>query len=635
MANFTPSTFQKDIFDFVLNDSRNAVVSAVAGSGKTTTLLKSLELISDENSVLFLAFNKSIVDELIERVPKKSNIHLKTLHKFGYGTIRKNFDSNLDPLKYRSIVWNVIDFLSGKKENSIDKYKFDEEHLTYCKQLSEYFKSNEIDYSKFVTDVVNLCNLSRLHLVNFDIKPIGVGEINRLSEIHSISNQDGESICAWYLSKLGIFYKDEVDHTDQISLPNILNLPTETYDFVFIDECQDLNSCQRMLMQKALKPNTGRFIAVGDPKQAIYAFAGADHESYEKLKGIPNTIELPLSYTYRCAPQILNLVRHLNPAIIAHPKNRNGKVLESFSYKDLQDGDMVLCRNTFPVVSLCIKLLSEEKKSYIIGSDIGKSLITLIESTRNKTQEFNMENVLCSLLKQKEKMIEKVMSSQTMKKSEASEDSQVVIFSEKIQVIEALSNNIEDPNLVIEKIQKIFADDKKNGICLSTIHKSKGLEAERVFIIHPELIPSKFATLPWQVEQERNLEYVAYTRAKTTLGFINDFDAFTTHKTREIDQSKLKVSKHIGSPGMKMYFELTVTDVRTINGMYGETTVYDLVDKNGNMFCKFGNINDEYLSNNLQNKVSVNSKVSFYGIIKEHSEFRGNKVTKLGKISQY
>lgn len=635
MANFTPSTFQKDIFDFVLKDNRNAVVSAVAGSGKTTTLLKSLELIPEDNSVLFLAFNKSIVDELIERVPKRSNIHLKTLHKFGYGTFRKQFDANLDTIKYRSIVWNVIDFLSGKKENSIDKYKFDEEHLNYCKQLSEYFKNQEIDYSKFVTDIVNLCNLARLHLVNFDIKPIGVGEINRLSEIHSISNQDGESTCAWYLSKLGIFYKNEVDHTDQISLPIILNLSTETYDFVFIDECQDLNSCQRMLMQKAIKPGVGRFIAVGDPKQAIYAFAGADHESYEKLKSIPNTIELPLSYTYRCAPQILNLVRHLNPAIIAHPKNKNGKVLETFSYKDLQDGDMVLCRNTFPVVSLCIKLLSEERKSYIIGSDIGKSLITLIESTRNKTQEFNMENVILSLLKQKEKMIEKVMSSQTMKKSEASEDSQVVIFSEKIQVIEALSNNIEDPNLVIEKIQNIFADDKKNGICLSTIHKSKGLEAERVFIIHPELIPSKFATLPWQMEQERNLEYVAYTRAKTTLGFINDFDAFTQHKKREIDESKLKISKHIGSPGMKMYFELTVTDVRIINGMYGETTVYDLVDKNGNMFCKFGNISDEYLTNNLQNSVSINSKVSFYGIIKEHSEFRGNKVTKLGKISHY
>ena len=84
-----------------------------------------------------------------------------------------------------------------------------------------------------------------------------------------------------------------------------------------------------------------------------------------------------------------------------------------------------------------------------------------------------------------------------------------------------------------------------------------------------------------------------------------------------------------------MYFELTVTDVRTVNGLYGQTTVYDLTDKNGNMFCKFGDINEEYLTNVLDKSVSINSKVSFYGIIKEHSEFRGNKVTKLGKISQY
>ena len=43
-------------------------------------------------------------------------------------------------------------------------------------------------------------------------------------------------------------------------------------------------------------------------------------------------------------------------------------------------GDMVLCRNTFPVVALSIKLLSEGKKSYIIGSDIGMSLISMILS---------------------------------------------------------------------------------------------------------------------------------------------------------------------------------------------------------------------------------------------------------------
>ena len=53
----------------------------------------------------------------------------------------------------------------------------------------------------------------------------------------------------------------------------------EGRNFVFIDECQDLNACQRSLMLKAVKPNGGRFIAVGDPAQAIYGFAGADSDS--------------------------------------------------------------------------------------------------------------------------------------------------------------------------------------------------------------------------------------------------------------------------------------------------------------------------------------------------------------------
>ena len=259
----------------------------------------------------------------------------------------------------------------------------------------------------------------------------------------------------------------------------------------------------------------------------------------------------------------------------------------------------------------------------------------MITQNERKGEEFNMTNVICRLLKEKEKLIEKIMTNHTMKKSEAMEDNQVIIFGEKILAIEALSNGIDDPMVVVNKIRDIFSDDNRSGICLSNVHKSKGLESERVFIIHSELFPSKYATTPWEIEQERNLEYVAYTRAKTTLGFINDFDAFSGHKSRDIDKSKLKISKHVGNPGMKMYFELTVTDVRTVNGLYGQTTVYDLTDKNGNMFCKFGDINEEYLTNILDKSVSINSKVSFYGIIKEHSEFRGNKVTKLGKISQY
>ena len=637
MSKFTPSKYQKDIFNFILKDTRNAVVSAVAGSGKTTTLLKALDLIPDDKSVLFLAFNVSIRDELKRRIPENKNIDVKTVHGFGYTLLRNHYNCSVDDrnLKYRNLFWDIVNFFNGEKPDGLDKYGFNEEKFKYVKSIYDSVDGKDIDKYKFATDVVNLCNLSRQHLVNFDIKAIGVGEINKLADIHAVSNQDGESTVAWFLAKLGMSYIQLLDYTDMICLPITLNHVGDSYDFVFIDECQDLNSCHRLLMQKALKPETGRFIAVGDPKQAIYAFAGADHESYKKLKELPNTVELPLSYTYRVAPEILNMVKHLNPAILAHSKNRKGKVIENFSYKDLQDGDMVLCRNTFPVVALCIRLLTEGRKSYIIGSDFGKSLEKMITQNERKGEEFNMTNVICRLLKEKEKLIEKIMTNHTMKKSEAMEDNQVIIFGEKILAIEALSNGIDDPMVVVNKIRDIFSDDNRSGICLSNVHKSKGLESERVFIIHSELFPSKYATTPWEIEQERNLEYVAYTRAKTTLGFINDFDAFSGHKSRDIDKSKLKISKHVGNPGMKMYFELTVTDVRTVNGLYGQTTVYDLTDKNGNMFCKFGDINEEYLTNILDKSVSINSKVSFYGIIKEHSEFRGNKVTKLGKISQY
>ena len=77
----------------------------------------------------------------------------------------------------------------------------------------------------------------------------------------------------------------------------------------------------------------------------------------------------------------------------------------------------------------------------------------------------------------------------------------------------------------IHKIKAIFTDDI-DGICLSTVHKVKGLEADRVFIVRPDLLPMTTVTKGWQVQQEKNLEYVAITRARMELIYdykwIND-----------------------------------------------------------------------------------------------------------------
>jgi DNA helicase-2/ATP-dependent DNA helicase PcrA len=636
MLKFKPSKFQEDIFNFILNDSRNLVISAVAGSGKTTTLLKALEIIPEDKSVLFLAFNLSIADELKERIPKdKTNITVNTVHSFGMSTLMKSIYPQVDTKKYREIIQSIVDFKNGENLNNIKSYEFNEEQQKYINEITKLIP--DLNENKdFLKNVVELCNLSRLNLVNFEIKPIGVGEINKIATKYSIDNLDNESTVAWFLAKIGLQYHKKIDYTDMVSMPVILNFEPNKYDFVFVDESQDLNACQRNLMTNAIKSDGGRFIAVGDPKQAIYAFAGADHESYQKLKDTPNTVELPLSYTYRVAPEIVNMVKHINPLITSHPKNRKGVVYDAFSYKEIQDGDMVLCRNTFPIVALCIKLLTEGKKSYIIGSEIGKSIVNLINSTRRKDSEFTMDNVICSLLLEKEKLIEKVMNKYSLSRSEAMDETHIVLFIEKIQLIEALSYGINEPQVVIDKIESIFSDNKKEGIKLSTIHKSKGLEAERVFIIHEELMPSKYAKQPWQIEQEKNLEYVAYTRAKTTLGFVNDFDAFKTHKKREIDETKIKLSKHIHPINSKLKMTLNVTRKERKDGKFGVFDFYELTDKDGNIYEMWGRIDPCFLVGKVSGRtVDVGSVVSFNTKVVEHREYKGVKTNKLEKPTLY
>lgn len=637
MTNFVPSKYQKEIFNFISKDTKNAVVSAVAGSGKTTTLINALDKVPDTKSVLFLAFNVSIVEELQKRLVGKNNIRISTVHKFGFDILRNNFSCEKNNQKYRDIFKQILcEYFDVKKY--ITNITFDEIHYPYVEKIYQFLSADGLDRTKFISNCISLCDLARSNYVDFEIKAIGIGEINSLAENHGISNEDGESTVTWYLGKLGSMFTNVIDFTDMIFLPNILNVKSEEFDFVFIDECQDLNSCQRLIMQKAVKPETGRFIAVGDPKQAIYGFAGADYQSYNKLKSLPNTVELPLSFTYRVAPEILNLVKHINPSISAHSKNKKGRIDNNSSYKDIMDGDMVLCRNTFPLVVLCIRLLQENKKSYIIGSDIGSSLKFLISNHINHNEPHTMENVIISLIKEKERMIEKIMSTHNVDRSVACEENSVILFSENIKVIEALSENIENPDKVIEKIDSIFSKDTKIGICLGTIHKAKGLESDRVFILHPELIPSKYAKLSWQLEQEKNLEYVAYTRAKTFLGFITDFDAFKEHKSKNYDSNKLKVSKHIGKPNDKLWLSLRVTNIRQVDSKFGggKTLVYDMVDDEGNVFCKFDKIDNSFLDDdNDTDRITINSKVSFYAKVKNHGEFKGIRYTNLSTISHY
>lgn len=628
MSSFKPSIQQQNFFDFITNENKNAVISAVAGAGKTTTLLKAIELIPEDKNILFMAFNKSIAKELTERVPKSSNINVKTVHGYGYNLIIENFNVNIDNFKYNKLIYEIV----TNNTEGLKKYNLDSKLKTYVKTIYNIIQNiEEFNIREYNRSVTELCNLGRLNLIDITNKNNGIKMLNKIASKHVINNIDNESTVAWYLINIGASITSSIDFTDMIYFPIIYALQSIKYDYVLIDECQDLSTAQRTLMLNSLKQETGRFFAVGDEKQNIYSFVGADSESYRKLCNLPNTVQFPLSVTYRCQPSIVNMVKHINPEIISFTNEDTGEIIEEFSYMDLEDGDMVLCRETFPIVSLCVTLISQNKKAYIIGSDIGLILTRIIKDCEKKVENYDMTSVFSQLYYEKNKLIEKLMTNNHISMDEASSNSMVVLLDEKIKIIEGITDENDTPIEVINKITNIFSDTEKNGICLSTIHKSKGLESNRVFILHKELMPSKYAKESWEIEQEKNLIYVAYTRAKKTLGFIYDYDAFDKHRTFEKSVKKIKDTKHIGNVGMKMKLDLTITTMKEYDGKFGKTIIYDLIDNDGNNFNKFGEIPTKF----SKTPIKVGTKVSFYAIIKEHKIFNGKKITQLGKISQW
>lgn len=490
---FVPSKYQKTVYTYIQKGKGNAVIDAVAGSGKSTTIVNALKLIPTYKRVLFLAFNKSIVDELKVKIGDLQNVDVCTLHSLGCKATFRAYKSAINESKYGTYVNNGIK--SG-----------------FIAPLSEL--SNE-DRGEWKDNIMKLIDLGRVNLVT---DPFKLGE---LAYKHGLWLVDNEISVALRAIQWGSLNTQEIDFTDMIYLPVVKNLRMFQFDWVFIDECQDLNAAQRNLFLKCVKPS-GRFVAVGDPRQAIYGFAGADVESFNLLKQIPHTVKLPLSVCYRCDADIIKLAKEIVPQIEARDNAPAGIVTHEAKLADVKDGDMILCRVSAPLVDLCMHYIATGVKAYVKGRDMGKNLSNMLL----KTKSTKLSDAMAKLERELGKIIGKVVAKTNCTQEEAMQSEMYRTYEDKLNAIQVLSEGLTLTSEVIERIDSIFSDDSKSGICLSTVHKSKGLESDNVYIICPDKFYLKACmNIPWMAEQEKNLVYVAVTRAKHTLGFITDFCA--------------------------------------------------------------------------------------------------------------
>ena len=509
------SPYQLAIYDWIEHEQGHLVVEAAAGSGKSTTLVKCLDFIPEGNKVLLTAFNTDIVNELKKKTKERENVEVRTLHGLGLLFIKKNLPQEAaipEPFKYDSYIKNNIRELS-----SINTYTLrGREYFRYIDNIKKY-----VDFGRFY-----LCQT--------------VKDLDFIEDRYGIDTIADEKEIALKVMEWGKSALETIDYTDMVWLPNVLFLKPLglLFDFIMVDECQDMNKAERELVLKCFKMGT-RMMSVGDSFQCLYSFAGSDPESFNILKSIPNTKCLPLSISYRCGKNIVDFAKKIVPTIEAADNAVDGKIVKNATLDMVKDGDMILCRNNAPLVQIYNEFLKLGKKAFIRGKDIGNNLKAIVKST--KQEELNVDckkdGVFVRLYDDLFVSRNKLMDRFGIDAETAINSPQIQNKLDMIRALEILAENINTSEEIINKIDGIFPKkDKKDGISLSTIHKAKGLEANNVFIACESLMPSKAAKKDWEIRQEYNLMYVAYTRAKNILGFIDekDFEKFDTSNINSI-----------------------------------------------------------------------------------------------------
>lgn len=507
---FQPSKYQAAIFDWIQNGTGNAVVDAKAGSGKTTTIVQALQHIPSTKKTIFLAFNKEIANTLKNRVP--SHIEARTLNSLGYS------------------VW--LKHLGRRAEVDGNKLMGMAREISRNASHSRYGLSDSASttISKALSQVVNLARKAKVvGLVPASVKGAKglvedtIENWTEMAEHFSIELNDVSGIssaqiidAARFLLAKSVAIKHIVDFDDQFYMPLVYEMAWPKYDWVFVDESQDVSDIQRAIIKRLLNKTT-RLVVVGDPNQSIYGFRGANPNSMAMLREEFNAVTLPLSISYRCAKSIIAVAQGIVPSIEAAEDAPDGLVetLEDLDKASFNPGDMIICRNIAPIIKMAYSLIERRQACLVRGRDIGQGLAALIKKLRVPTSLLELG-----------KKLDIWRKAEVAKRIERDVDANVQDIADKADSLEILMEFAAEQTVpgVLKEIDHLFGLDGRepaNAVILSSIHRAKGLEADTVYILNPELMPSRYAKKDWEKQQEANITYVAVTRARTNLFYIS------------------------------------------------------------------------------------------------------------------
>ena len=556
---FKPSTYQQDILDFFLNNPQsNMLVNALAGSGKSTTACMLSE--HSKTSDLYIAFNASVVEEFKKKI-KNPKTKVMTMHSLAYSIMLYNVeqeskDSGEKPKGFGS--------QRSKRTVSLDNFK---PHKILDEEITKRY-GRYIEFAKrvFLKDnYVNLYNLCRLTLTDMSSNK----DVSRLINDHVLFLYYGdEGYSAPDISEITSTLKildtksrqqfetqGVIDFTDMLWITfNKLKYDNwevpywALYTNIYCDEVQDFSNIQLNFL-KFIKRTKGRYVFIGDFHQAIYNFAGANAQAFNQIPKMfapVETFDLPICY--RCAKSHLSRVNReygipilpCDDAPMGFVKTIDKNKISEYA----KAGDMVISRKNKWIAEVVLDLARNGTPIFIEDKEMVGAIKRQILSSKC-TSVGTLEKFLQKVISNYNKKLFEIVSKNVREggheeehlEAVAEANSKIDNTSFLLEILEgylenhASSDSVSKFSNFIDKL--LNTTPSPNCVRLCSIHKAKGLEATNVFVLNEAKINYDFRNSKEQNIQEKNLSYIATTRAKEGLYLVKEPSKTTT--TRNTD----------------------------------------------------------------------------------------------------
>lgn len=517
-----PPTYEQESIIHHYRAGDNIIVEAKAGTGKTTTLRHLYANTPAGKSVVFLAFNRRIMQELSDALGTDA---VYTMNKMGKQIINKVYPkSRVNDNRFWDLSRGIVP--DGAIENA--------QRAAFVRGFKSVMSLGVAhDDAEEIAAVLENAGLEDQYVV--EAAELWTPELfemamDTIGQSHTFAEQ------IWAPVKL-------------IELWDVI----PKYDIVLVDEAQDQSSLNHEMIL-ALGHKDTQFIAVGDRRQAIYAWRGADPESMDNIarairsRSGRDLVHLPLSVTFRCGHSIVEEARLIiGDDYYAAQTNDNG-VVEEISEEDflenVQPGELIISRNHGPLIKHALEFIKLNRRVTYYGKDILDEIQVLIsKAQRRRGTDVSLTADLLEALsdlifKKEQKIIDLKMRGKSTRFAELALEQ----LRDRVDLIEFFSQGRIKTFDVLREIDYMVNALKNEGkrsftdtYHFGSIHALKGWEANTVWFIGQDRLPSKFSADAVEagdikpMQQEYNLAYVAATRAGKRLVHVGGRSScFTT-----------------------------------------------------------------------------------------------------------